>query len=52
MNGNGITARDCAKMMFCSVVVLLIGVLIDQGAVAIVGLIGFFVGLGLLWRME
>ena len=49
---NGITERDCAKMMFCSVVVLLIGVLIDQVPIAIIGLIGFLAGLALLWRME
>jgi hypothetical protein len=52
MNGNGITAQDCEKMMFCSVVVVLIGVLIHQGAVAIVGLTGVLAGLALLWRME
>jgi len=49
---NGITERDCAKMMFCSVVVIMIGGLIDQMAVAIVGLIGFLAGLALLWRIE
>lgn len=49
---NGLTEQDCAKMIFWSVIIILIGVLVDQVSVAVVGLIGFLAGLAVLWRME
>lgn len=49
---NGLTARDCAPMIFWSMVVIVIGLLIDQVPVVVVGLVGFLAGIGLIWTLE